>query len=302
MAYARRRFTSSRARKPIRRSRRPAGKRRSYRRSTRKRGMSTRTLLNKTSQKKRDNMLSFSNTTAEDPFSTDYTIGPAVMRRPVGADLPAEFIYVWNATGRPHELSTGFRGSKIDTSLRTNTTIFAVGLKERIKLETNNSAPWRWRRICFTSKNDYGEADPDESDYFRRTSNGMVRLLRAQSQAEEINDDVFDGQRNVDWLSAITAPINRRHVSVHYDRTRTIQSGNQSGVTRTYRQWHPMRKNVVYADEQAGEGMVDSGVSVTGKVGMGNYYVMDIFTKHGLNDDQSTLSYEPESTFFWHEK
>jgi len=48
--------------------------------------------------------------------------------------------------------------------------------------------------------------------------------------------------------------------------------------------------------------MTDSAVSVDGKAGMGNYYVVDIFRKHGVNDDQSTLTFTPEATFYWHEK
>lgn len=63
-----------------------------------------------------------------------------------------------------------------------------------------------------------------------------------------------------------------------------------------------MRKNIQYDGEQAGETLVDAAVSATGRYGMGNYYVVDIFTKHGVNDDQSTLSFLPEASFYWHEK
>jgi len=66
--------------------------------------------------------------------------------------------------------------------------------------------------------------------------------------------------------------------------------------------WHPMYKNLTYEQEQDGEKMIDSAVSVTGRLGMGNYYVVDIFRKHGVNDDQSTLTFTPEASFYWHEK
>jgi len=264
--------------------------------------MSTRALLNKTSQKKRDNMLSYTNTQFDNPFSPDYLQGGAIMRRPVGVILPDEFVYVWNATGRPSDTSTNARGSKIDTSLRTSEAIYAVGLKERIQLETNNAAPWEWRRICFTSKDDFNQADPDTSAYFRRTSNGMVRLLRAEQESTYMIDELFDGERNTDWLSMITAPLSRKHYSIMYDKTRVLRSGNQAGVTHNFKMWHPMRKNIVYKGEQTGENMTDSAVSVDGKAGMGNYYVVDIFRKHGVNDDVSTLTFTPEATFYWHEK
>jgi hypothetical protein len=264
--------------------------------------MSTRTILNKTSQKKRDHMLSFSNTTQSDPFSPVYTLGPAVMSFRVGSTQPAEFVYIWNATGRPAENSDGQRGSKVDVSLRTSESIFAVGLKERITLETNNAAPWQWRRICFTSKDDFGQRDPDTSEYFRRTSNGMVRLLRAEAEATYLQDQLFEGARNQDWLSMITAPVSNRHFSIKYDKTRVVKSQNNSGLTHNYKMWHSMRSTIQYEGEQAGETLIDAAVSTTGRRGMGNYYVVDIFTKHGVNDDQSTLRFLPEATFYWHEK
>ena len=221
-------------------------KRRRLRRKAprRARKMSTRAILNKTSQKKRDHMLSFSNTTASDPFSPTFSLGPAVMSFRAGSTQPSEFVFIWNATGRPAENSDGQRGSKVDVSLRTSESIFAVGVKERITLETNNSAPWQWRRICFTSKDDFGQRDPDTSDYFRRTSNGMVRLVRAQNEVTYLQDQLFEGQRNQDWLSMITAPVSTRHYSIKYDKTRVIKSQNDSGLTHNYKLWHPMRSNI----------------------------------------------------------
>lgn len=271
--------------------------------SRRVRPMSTRVLLNKTSQKKRDNMLSYTNTTAADPFSTTYTGTGAVMRFPVGQTNPgSEFFYVWNATARPAETSEGQRGSKIDVSLRTSESIYAKGLRERITLETNNSAPWEWRRVCFTSKDDFGQTDPDTATFFRQTSSGMVRMLSALSTGIYLQSELFEGERNQDWLSVFTAPLSRKNFSIKYDKTRIIRSTNNSGTIREYKLWHPMESNLAYREEQQGETMTESAVSVTGRVGMGNYYVIDMFRKHGNNDDQSTLTFTPEATFFWHEK
>lgn len=130
----------------------------------------------------------------------------------------------------------------------------------------------------------------------------MVRLVRAQASSSYLEDQLFEGQRNSDWLSAITAPVSSRHFSIRYDRTRVIKSYNDAGLCHTYKMWHPMRKNLTYEQEQDGEKMIDSSVSVTGRLGMGNYYVVDIFRKHGANDDQSTLTFTPEASLYWHEK
>lgn len=248
-------------------------------------------------------MLSYTNTTFDNPFSLEYAATGAVMRFPVGQVNPGfEFFYVWNATARPAETFEGVRGSKIDTSLRTSETIFAKGLREKITLETNNAAPWEWRRICFTSKDPFGQLDADTATYYRQTSNGMVRMLSAQSVSTYLQDLLFEGSRNSDWLSIFTAPLSRKNFTIRYDRTRVIRSTNNSGTIRNFKLWHPMESNIAYQEEQVGEAMTESAVSVTGKVGMGNYYVVDMFRKHGVNDDVSTLTFTPEATFFWHEK
>nr|QJB18643.1 MAG: capsid protein [Genomoviridae sp.] len=310
MAYARSITRQRSTRRTFRRapaySRRGRGgynkRRRFTRRRPVRRRMSTRTVLNKTSQKKRDVMLSFTNTLASNPFNEEYFQGPAQIRFPVGFTQVPEFTYLWNATARPGENSSGQRGSKIDTSLRTSVTTFARGLKERVTLSTNDGTAWQWRRICFTSKDAFGDEDPDTADYFRRTSNGMVRLMRAEPSAQYWMDHLFDGERNIDWLSAMTAPVNSAEFTVKYDKLRTIRSGNEQGFTRTYQMWHPMNKNLVYSHEQTGETMTDSAVSVTGKAGMGNYYVADFFIKNGPASDTAQLNVTPESTFYWHEK
>ena len=83
-------------------------KRRRLRRKAprRARKMSTRAILNKTSQKKRDHMLSFSNTTASDPFSPTFSLGPAVMSFRAGSTQPSEFVFIWNATDAPPKIPT----------------------------------------------------------------------------------------------------------------------------------------------------------------------------------------------------
>ena len=64
--------------------------------------------------------------------------------------------------------------------------------------------------------------------------------------------DLFEGAGNVDWADVNSAKVDTRRIDLHYDKTITINSGNSSGVFRTYRRWHPMNKNLVYDDDQDG--------------------------------------------------
>ena len=240
--------------------------------------MSTRAILNKTSQKKRDHMLSFSNTTASDPFSPlpSPLAPPSCHSEPDPPSPPSSYSYGMQLDAPP-KIPTDNVAVRSTCPFARRNRYLPLALRERITLETNNSAPWQWRRICFTSKDDFGQRDPDTSDYFRRTSNGMVRLVRAQNEVTYLQDQLFEGQRNQDWLSMITAPVSTRHYSIKYDKTRVIKSQNNSGLTHNYKLWHPMRSNIQYDGEQAGETLIDAAVSATGRRGMGNYYIVGYF-------------------------
>nr|QXN75652.1 MAG: capsid protein [Genomoviridae sp.] len=281
-------------------SRRAVGKRRTYRskrRIPRRRRWTTRAILNKTSQKKYDNMLSYSD--VETPGT--FVQGGARLN----AAIAGFYTFTWIATARPAENFTGTKGSKVDVKVRTNQTIFARGLKEKIRLQTLGGVGWSWRRICYTLKGDRilgGDVDPTTSEYFRLTSNGMARLVHQESSSRSIQA-IFQGQQGQDWENAMNAKVDTRNITVMYDRIRTIQSGNESGVSRHYNLWHPMNKNVVYEDEEAGDSMFTSAVSTESRAGMGDYYVTDFFepNRGGVAGDDD-LEFQPHATFYWHEK
>lgn len=260
--------------------------------------MTTRSLLNKTSQKKKDTMLSFTDVTAANPESGVFAQGSAVM----DAATASFFTFAWLASGRPAENSSGVKGSKIDEGTRTSTTIFARGLKERITLRTNSPVAWLWRRICFQIKKaDWQDSiDPNTSDFFRITSDGMVRLV-TEIPNQDIFIDLFEGARNQDWIDPMNAKVNTRAITVKYDRRITIASGNSSGIIRHYNMWHPINKNITYDDEQDGDSMFTEGVSVGGKQGSGDFYVVDMFQSNGGVSGE-TLEFLPQATFYWHEK
>lgn len=260
--------------------------------------MSTRAILNKSSQKKRDTMLSFTDVTAANPESGVFAQASAVM---AGASA-SFFTFGWIPTARQAEDSTGAKGAKIDTATRTSHTIFARGVKENIILSTNSGASWEWRRICFTLKgSDYIDTvDPTTSDYFRLTSNGYVRLV-TEIPDQDIFIPMFRGARDQDWIDPLNAAVNTDLASIHFDKKRTIASGNERGIIRSFKMWHPMNKNIVYRDEEDGDTMFTSALSTSGRKGMGDYYIIDMFRCNNA-DTADTLEFLPQATFYWHEK
>jgi len=113
---------------------------------------------------------------------------------------------------------------------------------------------------------------------------------------------VFKGKQNVDWNDFIMAKVDTTRVDLKYDKTRIIQSGNDTGVFKKYPHWFPMNKNLVYDDDEAGDVVESSKFSVTDKRGMGDYIIFDIFTAHGTGSASDILRIQSESTMYWREK
>lgn len=261
--------------------------------------MTRKSILNLTSTKKKDTMMSFSNLASSGQPSPE-TAQDATLLGGVGQF----YTICWSPTMRPAESISNAKGSRIEESIRTANTIFARGVKETIKLSTRTSAGWQWRRICFTSKDDslfQDDVSMDTSPVARITSNGMVRLAN-QYPTETLLEKIFRGVRGNDWQDVMSAAVDTRIITLKYDRVRSIRSGNDSGVSNIYNMWHPMNKNLVYQDEEQGGSEFTSPISTRSKAGMGDYYIVDFFEPFGGSTSGDDLSFWPQATFYWHEK
>lgn len=311
---AKRRFTSRRSigRKSRTYRRRATTTKRTYRK---KRAMSTKAILNKTSRKKRNGMLTWSNsnaagalaTIAQSPLviqggSTSGTVG-YVHFRPTATDLN-------NTAALPNPV--------VNQSVRTASTCFMRGLAENLRIETSSGNPWFHRRICFTAKSTVFlfRAPSDASGVDRdsaatgalETSNGWVRLAANMlndtltNTVTNMNELLFKGAQGVDWDDFITAPVDTLRVDLKFDKTWVYRSGNASGMFKETKLWHPMNKNIVYDDDERGAGEDTANYSVNDKRGMGNYHVIDLFSQGSAGSTSDLLKVRYTSTLYWHEK
>lgn len=198
---------------------------------------------------------------------------------------------------------------------RTSRVCYMRGFSEHLRIQTNSSTPWFHRRICFTIRggnafNTSLAADTPTQPYrpFVDTTNGMERLwfdvnrnnMPASSAA--MQNLLFKGTFNVDWNDQILAPIDTSRVSLKYDKTFTVRTGNNSGALIERKLWHPMNKNIVYDDDESGQAMGSSYYSVDSKLGMGDYFIVDII-QAGLGAvTTDLLNVFSNSTLYWHEK
>lgn len=267
--------------------------------------MAKKRVLNLTSRKKRNGMLSWSNT-ASTGASQTVQPGPAYVNG-VGSGF-----FLWQATANDLNNQTGAPGTIGQEANRTSTTCFMRGISEHVRVQTSSGLPWFWRRICFTFKGGlpFSAADsPTQSNRtFQDTSNGIQRLFfnldvnASPNSRNNIDGLIFKGAKGVDYNDLIVAPVDTRRVTLKYDKTFTIKSGNANGTVTEKKFWHGMNKNLVYDDDETGDQEATSYSSVDSKAGMGDYYVLDIINGGTGGTTADALLLQTNSTLYWHEK
>lgn len=252
---------------------------------------STRRLLNITSTKKRDNQM---------PTVFTYNGGsPSAGGLAIPGNIPATLLF--SPTTRDRDPL----GNSTSESLRTNDRCYYRGFKERVMINTTTAASWRWRRIVFACKGITSRIPGLRGNY--ETNAGWPRALvnlsgdPAGTLRNGLEELLFEGQAGIDWLTTYTAKVDTKRVTLMYDKTRVINSGNQLGKFATYNMWHPINKNVVYDNDEQGEGKTNSAISTTSREGLGDVFVVDLFSC-ATGNAADALGFEPECTTYWHEK
>lgn len=272
--------------------------------------MTKRAILNTTSRKKRNGMLTYSNT-ATTGSGQGISRGSMYVAGSIGAWV------VWNATAQSLNVQGSTTPGVIaDVATRTSTSCYMRGLSEHIRIQTSSGIPWFHRRIVFCYKakaspfNTSGGGDTPTLLYqpYLDGTNGIERLMLNQyvnampntiAAQQEI---LFKGAQNVDWDDPITAPVDNTRVDLMYDRTFVYRSGNTAGTLREAKVWHSMNKTLVYDDDETGAVEVPQYQAVADKRGMGNCYVLDVIQAGAGASASDLLSMNSSSTLYWHER
>lgn len=317
MAYTRRavrrrataRRSSVRARKGrggySKRVRRPVARQRTVRRLT-----SRRRILNITTRKKRDHMIPCAK---PDPYAnpTDPQLGGVLLNKANGN----RFWYGFQATCRDNTNIPGVGGGIFDDGSRTASRCFMVGLKERCLLQSSGNMSFMWRRIVFSFKGQEIVSDPVDGTaamYLELNPQGYTRAVTViqngtppvpgsnpvQAALENI---MFRGVRGIDWFDEMDAQVDNNRVKLLYDKRRSINSGNDTGLIRRFNFWHPFRKTLLYNDDENAGGKNASAYSVNNEQSMGDVYVIDLFALNDADPNGMVIEYRPEATLYWHE-
>jgi len=248
-------------------------------------------------------MLVLTNVLPDRTRPTNYTSSFAQISG--GTIASEEYTFAWCATARSVANGTPNPVTPDDQATRTASTCYIRGLKEVCELQVTTGLPWQWRRIVFCIRGITANFNVGGNFYLANlTSNGYRRTVNEifSTGKTQLYDLLFAGFQGSDWNDPLIAKIDSLRVDLKYDRTRTIASGNEQGMIRAYKHWHPLNKNLVYDDDQVGADNSPFLFSVSDKRGMGDLMVVDIFRPRGGSTANDLLTYKPQATLYWHEK
>lgn len=222
--------------------------------------------------------------------------------------------FAFVATARSIDSSSVAGESNVnDDATRTATRCFMRGIKERLKYETASGRCYLHRRICFTFVGQElfkRDSDGLTGSYWAETTAGYLRTITqvfgGSADADlwnQLAQVLFKGQANQDWSDLITAKIDNQRVKLLFDKTFTIRSGNDTGIQKERKLWHPMNRTLVYNDDEAGGAKLPSELSANNRLSMGDYYIIDIFdVGESPAVDGDELGFSVQSTLYWHER
>lgn len=197
---------------------------------------------------------------------------------------------------------------------RRRSLVYARGYREKGVMEITNGTGWMWRRIVFATKSRFWQTFPAGTLQLDISGTGYVRTLwnflgggTNQNAAKDVLEDMlFKGTAGSDWVDRFTASVDTTRVTVIKDRVRQVGlNGSTTGRFENAHGWFPINKNLRYDEDE--DGSISSGEkqntpwSTEGSVGVGNIFVYDIFSAAGSNAN-SDLTWEPQGTWFWHER
>jgi len=273
---------------------------------TRTRRMSRRKIVDLTSKKKKDTMIP-----ARGPISKadgQVSLGQTV----ITADpLRQIFPFLWMASGRVPLQNATTPGFPADKATRSATEVYFKLISEKIEIQTDTASPWLWRRIVFAFQGSDEFLDIGDDSVPTPTllgTNGYARFtadLYSDSDSAAVNNTLvnvlFAGKVGVDFVNAMTAPINTQRVKLLYDRTIPIRSGNEQGTIKQFKRNHWIKKRIVYADQEDGGGLDGSEHSAPTRNSFGDVFIYDLFEAAQLADGDK-LFFEPQATVYWHER
>lgn len=205
------------------------------------------------------------------------------------------------------------------TSSRNAHSVFWRGVQENVSLKTDTSDPFTWRRIVVELDTLPPDATVAFGKYVQRSTDpvfggvppqpslGMTGvfsyfrtgMLLTDAENSALQDALFRGVRDIDWVDATLASVDRQY-RVLYDKTRVFRSPNDAGTIRRQKLWHGINKQCVYEDAERGAVTGGSEFPTLSRHGLKNIFIWDQFNT--LPSGTMNIQLQYVSKRYWHEK
>lgn len=206
--------------------------------------------------------------------------------------------------------------------------VYWKGFSDNLLMQSTTSDPWKWRRIVFEVQAGgvstgvpplmyLGSGATDIDNMAPSTSTGaqpvnpvslagVARYFRQMSfltntQMNGFLGGLFGGTVGLDFTQGnfITTRLDNQNIKIHSDVTRSITSGNDSGVFRSYKTYIPLNKTMRYAGNEVGN-LQSATYYAAPNSPLGDVYVCDLFTQ--LNAAPGSLQITGQARAYWHER
>lgn len=248
--------------------------------------MSRRHILNITSEKKQDTMISLS---AISPIVVGGYVGPS-----------AHLLFCPTYRNRTSD-DSGF--NEDPGAGRTAQHTYAKGIREKIFFTSSGGSPLRWRRIIFSTKSRLDGVDPNKYQF---SSGAGVRsrpmLPLDGTSIANLQLAIFQGKPATDYIGSLDGKVDLDMIKVHKDMNMVVNPGNATGNTKVMNFYTPLEKNLTYADTEVGNEDASSPYSEFSAKGLGNVFIYDIFETVVTTSPESQIQFLPNTTYYWHEK
>lgn len=214
-------------------------------------------------------------------------------------------------------------------AVRTAKEVWWKGFRDTLVVQSATSDPWEWRRIVFAVNNGPNSTGISASNYLpyigtdipdqaadvvspgpsntallqgvHRTARKMFALSPAEIQG--FTGGLFKGTRGFDFDTGygqlLTAAVDKENIRILSDTTRSIHSGNDSGVLRKFSLYTPLEQSMTYADQESGTMLTTSSYAAPNSP-LGDVYVFDLFVQ--LQGAPGTLTVSGQGTAYFHQK
>ena len=160
--------------------------------------------------------------------------------------------------------------------------------------------PFVWRRVVFWTHQRFEQFRTIEGLGGTRFRLGVTYGVSDLS-AFDIQELMFKGSAGVDWDTTrpIDARLDTQRIRVVSDRKVNFNPNSEQGRYSLFKRWHPIRRKIIYDQQENGDDMTPNYWSTVSPTSSGNLYIVDFFGFPPGLGQGAAARLSIQSTVYW---